>query len=143
MVSLSSVSGSGGSLYLEIRRIELLGVHSDISYQLNGMVGDGCDEALIRVELDSSPRVEIVPICNEDGSGGTLDERIGFCDLQKLIIDALTHVYFCLEPVFGEQSSAQVTGYVDGGRMIRLPDAVAPDDIIHQVAEEEPFWHAA
>jgi len=143
MVSLSSVSGSGASLYLEIRQIELQGAHSDAIYQINGMVGDSCDEALIYVELGSSPRVEIVPICNEDGSGDTLDERIGSSELKRLIFEALAQIYFCLEPVPGHQVPDRVVGYADGGRLFRLPEADMPSFSVHRIAEDGPFWQAA
>lgn len=143
MVSLSSVSGAGGSLYLEIRRIELNGNRSDASYRVSGMVGDGCDEALIRVELGESAQVEIIPICSEDGTGGMLDERVGTSELTRLIIEALTQIYFCVESAPGRRAVARVTGYADGGRLFHLHEAVVKPHPIPVVAESGPRWLAA
>lgn len=143
MVSLSSVSGAGGSLYFEIRQIELKGAGANASYCISGMVGDGCDEALIRVELGESAQVEIIPICSEDGTGGMLDERVGKGELTRLILEALAHIYFCVESASGRRTSARVTGYADAGRLFHLERTVVKPHTMHKVAESGPRWLAA
>jgi len=143
MVSLSSVSGAGGSLYLEIRQIELHGNGANASYRISGMVGDGCDEALIKVDLSELAQVEIIPICSEDGTGGMLDERVGQSELKRLILQALAHIYFCVESASGRRASARVTGYADAGRLFHLERTVVKPHTMPKVAEYGPRWLAA
>ena len=142
MVSLASVSGAGGSLYLEIRGIELHGERTGASYRISGMVGDGCDEALIRVELGALVQVEIIPICNDDGSGGTLDGRVATGELTRLILEALRPIYFCIDAPAAGRAPGRVTGYADGGRLFRLHQAAKPGPL-PVVAESGPLWRAA
>ena len=142
MVSLASVSGAGGFLYLEIRRVELLEDRGNTSYLIDGMVGDGCDEAFIRVELSESTIVEIIPICGDDGLGDSLDERVGRAELTRLILDALRQIYFCIESSPGRKPG-RVTGYADGGRLFGLHDPVVRPRSVYEVAEAGPFWQAA
>lgn len=143
MVCLSSVSGAGGAFYLEIRRVELKGDHAGVNFLISGMVGDGCDEAYIRAELGESIRIDITPICCEDLTAGTLDERIGMSELKHLVSDALAQIYFCVDAPPRNHISGRVSGYADGGRLIRLSEPVGKPHQVHRVAESEPLWNVA
>jgi hypothetical protein len=143
MVSLSSVSEAGGTLYLEIRRIELRGGQTDASYRINGIVGDGCAEAWIKVELGESVMVEIVPICDESDMSETLDERVGAGELKRLVLEALTQVYFCVESAPQRRWPSRVTGYADKGRLYRLHETVVQPHQASRIAEPGPRWQAA
>lgn len=143
MVCLSSVSGAGGALYLEIRRVELKGDQAGASFLISGMVGDGCDEAFIRAELGESSSIDIMPICSDDLTAGTLDERIGMSELKQLVSDALAQIYFCVDAPPRNHVSGRVSGYADGGRLIRLCEPVGKPHQSHRVAESEPLWDVA
>ena len=143
MVSLASVSGAGGTLYLEIRRIELCGNQADTSYRINGIVGDGCSEVWIKVELGDSAVVEFVPIYDESETSGTLDERVGTAELKRLVLESLSQVYFCIELAPHLRRPGRVTGYADGGRLYRLHETTVKPHQAFKVAEAGPLWQAA
>jgi len=143
MVTLSSLSSIGSPLYLEIRCIQLWGEQTSTRYCINGMVGDGCDEAFIRAELGEFSQVEIIPICNEDGSGGMLDQSIDRSELSRLILETLNHLYFCVDTPPRRRRPGHVTGYADSGRLYRLRTKRSKPHSRSIVAEPQPCWQAA
>lgn len=143
MVALSSMSHIGANLYLEIRRIELRGESGVLSYSIKGIVGDGCHEALVEVELSDAPTVRIIPICNEDASGSTLDQHVDTEELSRLILDGLNRLYFCVEAVPKSRRPGMVSGYADNGRLYHFHDTRPKPHTFHTVSEHGASWLVA
>ena len=143
MVTLSSFSNADSSLYLEIRSIDLRGEQENLLYHINGMVGDGCDEAFIRAQLGEPSLVEIVSICNEDGTGGLLEQRIDRFELSRLILETLGQLYFCIDSPPRRKSPGRVIGYADRGQLYRLRTVQAKPHLGPTVAERGSHWQAA
>lgn len=142
MVRLASFSRHGDSLYLEIRKIELHGCQGRNRYEIQGVAGDGCAEAFVRVELADQPQVELLSICNDDGSGELLEDRVDLHELRQLILESLDHLYFCVDSPPGRRLPGRVSGYVENGCFYRFAKS-RPRPHRAVVAEQEPIWLTA
>lgn len=94
MIWLAPIVGTlEGSVYFDIRDIDVRRTGSGTEGVVGGIVGDGCCEFWGEVSLGGSQQVNILPFCDEEECLLRFEESVDLYALKKQLAESVSKVF--------------------------------------------------